>query len=213
MSTGWDCAVVKWPQPDGDLTALLNPLFLVQNPRNHSQQAQCSGRQLPWRAGFQFCLHKSSARGWCEENHPRRCVRTQRVVWVLALTEPLLFTRNTKAKKVTSASYLFRVDYISLQCQILGSASEAKCVPERKGPPQYLFWGCHCRHGVHTGARLGGKTQQLFPLCSQPRAARVADKTGYKLTPAGAQVEKDFLTAQGDASSLQKLHEVRNSLE
>lgn len=33
--------------PDGDLASLLNPLFLVQNPKNHSQQAHCSSHQLP----------------------------------------------------------------------------------------------------------------------------------------------------------------------
>lgn len=120
--------------PDGNLAALLSPLFLVQNPRNHSQQAHCSSHQLPWHTGFQFSLC-TSTRGWCEKKHPRSCVRTQRVVWVLALTKPLLFTHNTRAKKVTSASCFFRVDYISVQCQILGSASKAKCLPKREGLP------------------------------------------------------------------------------
>lgn len=54
--------------PDGDLTALLNlnSLFLVQNPRNHSQQAHCSSHQLPWCVGFHFSLYTSSTCGWYE---------------------------------------------------------------------------------------------------------------------------------------------------
>lgn len=93
--------------PDGILASLLNlyPLFLVQNPRNHSQKAHCSGPQLHWHVGFQFSLYTSSTHGWCEEDHPRRCVRTGSRVWVLAFTELLLFPHDTKAKKVTSASY------------------------------------------------------------------------------------------------------------
>lgn len=36
---------------------------------------------------------------------------------------------------MTSASCFFRVDYISVQCQIVGSASKVKCVLKRKGLP------------------------------------------------------------------------------
>lgn len=191
---------------DGDPTPPLNPLFLVQNPRNCPQQAHYSGHQLPWHAGFHFSLY-TSTHGWCEENHPRRCVRTRSIVWLLAFTEPLLSPHSTKAEKVTSVSYFFRVDYIGVQCQILGSASKAKCILKRRGLPSAFFEAVTHEHTYET------ISSSCSPLCSQLRATQVADKTGYELTPPRAQVEKGFFTAQGDADSPQKLHKVRNSLE
>ena len=60
------------------------------------------------------------------------------MVWVLAFTEPLLFTHNTRVEMVVYASQFFRVDYIRVQCQILGPTSEAKCAQKRKGFPSSL---------------------------------------------------------------------------
>lgn len=65
------------------------------------------------------------------------------------------------------------------QCAVsnLGVCFQTKMCPEKERPPQCLFWGCPCTHGVHTRAHPGDKTQQLFPLCSQPRTAQVAGET------------------------------------
>lgn len=123
--------------PDGDLTAPLNlyPLFLGQNHSSHSQQAYCSGHQLWWHVGFQFSSYTSSTHGQYKEERPWRQVQAQSTVWFLAFTEPLLFTHNTRAEMVTYASQFFRVGYIRVQCQILGSTSETKCAQKRKGFP------------------------------------------------------------------------------
>lgn len=86
-------------------------------------------------------------------------------------------------------------------------------VLKRKGLPSAFSEAVVVDMGFIHECSLGDNAQQLFPLCSQPRATQVADKTGYKLTPPRAQVEKGFLTAQGDADSPEKLHNVRNSLE
>lgn len=140
-------------------------------------------------------------RGQCREEHPWGQVQAQSVAWFLAFTEPLLFAHNARAAVVTYSSQFFRVGYIRVQCQILGSTSEAKCARERKGFPSSFSEAVSPDMGfVHEYTWETKPSSHSLALCAPSlKLLRLLMKPGTSWLHPRAQGEKGFLATQSNA--------------